>query len=196
MPSLPSWCLVYYGWCEFNGRIFWRWQRTKSDLQQMWTCDHYIGAILVFCPDGIISICWYNALGAMHDIVIASIEKIYNKLKDVYRTEAWCTVHSASACNNYPFLIKLCKPSIDWRDGYCKGCNRYLTIIRMGHEGIPCFSPANQRLYCTWVQRSVLTHDETHNSTLQLLHYEYQNQSYFKCIHAIFLCQSNFTPLL
>ena len=36
-----------------------------------WTCNHYIGAVLVFCPDGTIPICCYNVPGTVHDSNIA-----------------------------------------------------------------------------------------------------------------------------
>ena len=49
-----------------------------------WTCDHYIGAVLVFCPDGTIPICCYNVPGTVHDSQIATIGKIYDKLQSVY----------------------------------------------------------------------------------------------------------------
>lgn len=38
-----------------------------------WTCDHCIGAVLVFCPDCTIPICCYNVPGTVHDSLIASI---------------------------------------------------------------------------------------------------------------------------
>eukprot|EP00804_Cyclotella_cryptica_P010121 CCRYP_018494-RA/>CCRYP_018494-RA protein AED:0.03 eAED:0.03 QI:578/1/1/1/0/0/2/26/188 len=79
-----------------------------------WTCDHYIGAVLVFCPDGTIPICCYNVPGTVHDSNIALMGNIYSKLETVYNeTGAKCTVDSAFARNNYPFLIKSCKPSLD-----------------------------------------------------------------------------------
>ena len=77
-----------------------------------WTCDHYIGAVLVFCPDGTIPICCYNVPGTVHDSNIAIIGKIYDKLEEIYmQTGAKCTIDSAFAHNNYPFLIKSCKPT-------------------------------------------------------------------------------------
>ncbi len=32
-----------------------------------WTCDHYVGAVIVFCPDGTIPMCCYNVPGIVHD---------------------------------------------------------------------------------------------------------------------------------
>ncbi len=72
-----------------------------------WTCDHYVSAVFVFFPDGSIPICCYNVPGLIPDGVIAGMGKIYNKLEGVYnRTRGCCTVDSAFACTNHPFLIK------------------------------------------------------------------------------------------
>lgn len=32
-----------------------------------WVCDHYIGSVLVFGPNGTIPICWHNDSGTVHD---------------------------------------------------------------------------------------------------------------------------------
>jgi hypothetical protein len=90
----------------------------EEDVQNQfyngWTCDHYIAAVLVFCPDGTIPICCYNVPGTVHDSNIALMGDIYKKLEAVYnRTGAKCTVDSAFAPNTYPFLIKSCKPTLD-----------------------------------------------------------------------------------
>ena len=53
----------------------------QSRFYNGWTCDHYIGAVLVFCPDGTIPICCYNVPETVHDNLIATIGKIYDKLK-------------------------------------------------------------------------------------------------------------------
>ena len=34
------------------------------------TCDHYVGAVLVFCPDGTIPICCYNVPGTVHTVTL------------------------------------------------------------------------------------------------------------------------------
>ena len=52
-------------------------------------------------------------IGAL-DSNIALMGNIYSKLETVYNlTGAKCTVDSAFSRNNYPFLIKSCKPSLD-----------------------------------------------------------------------------------
>lgn len=79
-----------------------------------WTCDHYVGAVLVFCPDGTIPMCCYNVPGTVHDSNIAIIGNIYNKLEEIYNsTGGKCTVDSAFARTSYPFLIKSCNPQPD-----------------------------------------------------------------------------------
>ena len=79
-----------------------------------WTCDHYVSAVFVFCPDGTIPICCYNVPGTVHDSKIALIGKIYEKLNTVYsETGGCCTVDSAFAKNDYPFLIKSKNPTVD-----------------------------------------------------------------------------------
>jgi hypothetical protein len=79
-----------------------------------WTCDYYVGAVLVFCPNRIIPICCYNVPTTVHDSNIAVIGSIYNKLEEVNNMSGGkCTVDSAFTRNNYPFLIKSCKPLLD-----------------------------------------------------------------------------------
>jgi hypothetical protein len=48
-------------------------------FDNLWTCDHNIGAVLVFFPDIIILICCYNVPSAVHDSNITLIGDIYNK---------------------------------------------------------------------------------------------------------------------
>jgi len=78
-----------------------------------WTCDHYVNAVLVFCPDGTIPICCYNVPGTVHDSMVAVVGKIYAKLESVFEScGARCVVDSAFARNNYPFLVKSEKPTV------------------------------------------------------------------------------------
>ena len=78
-----------------------------------WTCDHYVSAVFVFCPDGSIPICCYNVPGLIHDSAIAGMGKKYNKLEGYNRTGGCCTVDSAFACTGHPFLIKSGNKSVD-----------------------------------------------------------------------------------
>lgn len=74
-------------------------------------CDHYTGTDPVFCPDGAIPICCYNIWGTVHDSQIVLIGNIYIQLQDIYdKTGA---DDSSFICNNHPFLIKSCNPSLD-----------------------------------------------------------------------------------
>jgi hypothetical protein len=79
-----------------------------------WTYDHYIGAVLVFCPDSTIPMCCYNVPGTVHGSNIAVIGNIYDKLDTVHNMIGGkCTVDSAFARVSYPYLIKSCKPLPD-----------------------------------------------------------------------------------
>ena len=105
-------------WCTMDGLKLLLECSSDEDEQNRyyngWTCDHYISAVLVFCPDGMIPICCYNVPGTIHDSNITAIGKIYDKLENVYdRTGGMCTGDSAFGCNNHPFLIKSCKPTVD-----------------------------------------------------------------------------------
>ena len=72
-----------------------------------WTHNHYVTSVFVFCPNGIILIAFFNVPGAVHDSQIAHWGKIYDKLDEVYKaTCGKCTVDSAFAKVNRPFLIK------------------------------------------------------------------------------------------
>jgi hypothetical protein len=56
---------------------------SNKDEQNMfyndWTFDHYIGAVSVFCPNGMIPICCYYVPGTVHDSSIATIGNVYMK---------------------------------------------------------------------------------------------------------------------
>ena len=105
-------------WCTMDGiKLLLECSGDDDEQNQYyngWTCDHYVSAVLVFCPDGTIPICCYNVPGTVHDSKIAQIGKVYEKLQSVHAlTGACCTVDSAFAKNDYPFLIKSNKPSVD-----------------------------------------------------------------------------------
>lgn len=62
-----------------------------------WIHGHFIGAIIVFCPDGTIPIVAYNCPGSVHDAHIAEWGDVYEKLESVYgRCGGKCTVDSAT----------------------------------------------------------------------------------------------------
>ena len=84
----------------------------SDDVQRMfyngWTHGHYVGAVLVFAPDGTIPICMYNVPGSVHDSEIAVWGGVYDKLKAVFdATGAKCTVDSAfNGKMNAAYLLK------------------------------------------------------------------------------------------
>ncbi len=61
-----------------------------------------------------IPLCCYNVPGTVHDSKIAQIGRVYEKSNTMYdETGACCTVDSAFAKNDYPFLIKSKNPTVD-----------------------------------------------------------------------------------
>jgi hypothetical protein len=75
-------------WCTMDGLKLTIEASSIDDEQNMfyngWTCDHYVSAVFVFCPDGTIPVCCYMVPGSVHDSTIASIGGVYNKLEEVY----------------------------------------------------------------------------------------------------------------
>jgi hypothetical protein len=70
----------------------------QNQYYNRWTCDHYVSAVLVLCPDGTIPICCYNIPGTVHDSKVALIGKVYEKLVRIYNlTGECCTVDSVFA---------------------------------------------------------------------------------------------------
>ena len=105
-------------WCTMDGiKLLLECAGDEDEQNQYyngWTCDHYVSAVLVFCPDGTIPICCYNFPGTVHDSKIALIGKVYEKLSNIYTLSGGrCTVDSAFAKNDYPFLIKSQKPTVN-----------------------------------------------------------------------------------
>jgi hypothetical protein len=98
-------------WCTMDGLKLTIEASSIDDEQNMfyngWTCDHYVSAVFVFCPDGTIPVSCYNVPGSVHDSAIASMGGIYDKLEEVYlRTGGKCTVDSAFSRAEHPFLVK------------------------------------------------------------------------------------------
>lgn len=72
-----------------------------------WTRCHYASKVLVFTPNGVITMCAINAPGSMHDPLIAEWGGVYKRLEQVNEaTGVRCDVDSAFFKSNYPFLIK------------------------------------------------------------------------------------------
>jgi DDE superfamily endonuclease len=98
-------------WCTMDGLKLYI-QKSGNNTKQNnfyngWTHDHYVSAVLVFCPDGSIPIACFNVPGSIHDSCIADWGNIYKKLEGVYkRVEGKCTVDSAFSKKRFPFLLK------------------------------------------------------------------------------------------
>jgi hypothetical protein len=98
-------------WCSMDGlKLLLECSGDKEEQNNFyngWTGDHYILALLVFCPDGTIPMCCYNVPGSQHNSKIAWMGGLYDKLKAVYEESGGhCAVDSAFAKNEYDFLIK------------------------------------------------------------------------------------------
>ena len=94
-----------------NGLKLYLQQTADTEVQARfyngWTHGHYVTFVFVFCPNGTISISFFNVLGAVHDSQVAHWGRIYDKLERVYNeTGGKCTVDSAFGKVNRPFLIK------------------------------------------------------------------------------------------
>jgi hypothetical protein len=48
------------------------------------THDHYITSVFCFCPNGMIPVSFFNALGSVDDSQVAKFGNIYNKLDEIY----------------------------------------------------------------------------------------------------------------
>ena len=60
----------------------------EQNFRNVWTCNHHIGAVLVFCPDGAIPICCYNVSGTVRASKLLQLEKfIINKRKSIIELE-------------------------------------------------------------------------------------------------------------
>ncbi len=62
-------------------------QSGNTDIQERyyngWTHDHLVTSVFCFCPDGTISIAFFNVPGSVHDSQVAEFGKIYDKLEGV-----------------------------------------------------------------------------------------------------------------
>ncbi len=75
-----------------------------------WTHDHYVTSVFYFCPDGTISISFFNVPGSVHDGQVAEFGNIYNKLEEVYHLYgAKCCVDLAFGHVMRGYLYKSCQ---------------------------------------------------------------------------------------
>jgi hypothetical protein len=51
-----------------------------------WMHDLYVTCVFCFCCDGTIPIAFFNVPGLVHDSQVTELEKIYQKLEQVYKT--------------------------------------------------------------------------------------------------------------
>jgi hypothetical protein len=71
------------------------------------THDHYVTSVICFCPDGSISIAFFNVPGSVHDSQVAELGKIYSKLEHVYKmTGGKCCIDSAFGNVEKEYLLK------------------------------------------------------------------------------------------
>ena len=98
-------------WCTMDGLKL-RLQQapsraTENNCYNGWKHDHYVGAVIAFCPDGTIPIACFNVPGCVHDSLIADWVSIYDKLGNVFDTcGGKCAVDSAFSRRLHPYLIK------------------------------------------------------------------------------------------
>ena len=72
-----------------------------------WKHDHFVTAVMCFCPDGTIPMTFFNVPGAQHDSTVCELGGLYDKLEQVYKdTGGICTVDSAFQVRNAPYLLK------------------------------------------------------------------------------------------
>jgi hypothetical protein len=123
---------------------------TQSRYYNGWKCDHFVTAVLCFCPDGTIPMTYYNVCGVAHDSNIARIGSIYNKLVHVHeRTGLKCVVNSAFRIKgrNQNCLIKSGTDSV--RDTLTRDelqLHRAATSMRQAAEwGMGCFQSSFPR---------------------------------------------------
>ena len=98
-------------WCIMDGVKLYLQEAGSSTVENAyyngWKCDHYVSAVIVFCPDGTIPIVCYNVPGSVHDSKIAKWGNIYQKLESVYQLcGGRCTVDSAFSASRNDYLIR------------------------------------------------------------------------------------------
>ena len=98
-------------WATMDGLKLRIQQASTTEKQALyyngWKHDHFVTAVLCFCPDGTIPMAFFNVPGAQHDSTVCELGGIYDKLECVYEeTGAVCTVDSAFRVKNAPYLLK------------------------------------------------------------------------------------------
>ena len=74
-------------WCCMDGlKLYLQKAGPKSNQNNFyngWKHDHYVGAVICFCPEGTIPVACFNVPGTVHNNKIASWGHIYQKLGKV-----------------------------------------------------------------------------------------------------------------
>ncbi len=103
--------LLHDCWATMDGLKLYLQQSGNTEILEQfyngWTHDHYVTSAFCFCPDGTISIAFFNVPGSVHDSHVAELGKIYSKLEHVYNTTGGkgCIV-SAFGSIESDFLLK------------------------------------------------------------------------------------------
>ena len=98
-------------WATMDGLKLRIQQASTTEKQALyyngWKHDHFVTAVMCFCPDGTIPMAFFNVPGAQHDSTVCELGGIYDKLQRVYEeTGGACTVDSAFRVKNAPYLLK------------------------------------------------------------------------------------------
>ena len=98
-------------WATMDGLKLYLQQSGNFEIQERfyngWTHDHYVTSVFCFCPDGKISIAFFNRPGSVHDSQVAELGGLYEKLEKVFETTGGkCCVDSAFASVKRDFLLK------------------------------------------------------------------------------------------
>ena len=143
-------------WCTMDGLKLKLQRAPKVDVENNffngWKHDHYVGAVIVFCPDGTIPIVCFNVPGSVHDSLIADWGSVYDKLEDVWeRCGGKCTVDSAFSARRNEYLIRSAQTVIegDTRREFAFNLelNREATSMRQSAEwGMRAFQASFPRL--------------------------------------------------
>ncbi len=86
-------------WCTIDRLKLYLKQSGDSAIQNMfyngWTQNHYVSSVLVFCPDGTVTMTAMKYPGCFHDSQIADWGTIYKKLGAVFEENVGvCRLHS------------------------------------------------------------------------------------------------------
>lgn len=98
-------------WATMDGLKLRIQQASSTDQQALfyngWKHDHFVTAVMCFCPDGTIPLTFFNVPGAQHDSTVCELGGIYDKLEQIYEeTGGICTVDSAFRSKSAPYLLK------------------------------------------------------------------------------------------